>query len=149
MVASRPSPALTATNLPASCANRSAMARALRRRTATPVRINAPVSTSSRRILAVFVLLVDKRSERFDIDPGVVDVGCQQYLRFVQDVAFGDAITRTFEGQFEPGEIPRCDVEEPISTPTLVSRRFSSSCMWRLALENEPLGAVAMKILRI
>ena len=52
MVASRPSPALTATNLPASWAKSSPMARALRRRTATPVRISAPVSTSSRRILA-------------------------------------------------------------------------------------------------
>jgi hypothetical protein len=36
-----------------------------------------------------------------------------------------------------------------MSTPTLVSWSFSSSCMCRLALENEPRGAVAMKILRV
>ena len=44
MVVSSPSPAVTETNRPASSANRSAMARELRRRTATPVRISAPVS---------------------------------------------------------------------------------------------------------
>ena len=48
MVLSRLSPALTATKRPASCANSSPIARALRRRTATPVRMSAPVSTSSR-----------------------------------------------------------------------------------------------------
>ena len=48
MVVSSPSPAVTDTNRPASSANSSAMARELRRRTATPVRISAPVSTSSR-----------------------------------------------------------------------------------------------------
>ena len=46
-VASSPSPALTATNLPAWSAKSSPIARALLRRTATPVRISAPVSMSS------------------------------------------------------------------------------------------------------
>ena len=41
------SPALTATNLPACAAKISPIARALERRAATPVRINAPVSISS------------------------------------------------------------------------------------------------------
>ncbi len=49
---SRLSPALTATNFPAWSANRSAIARALRRRTATPVSIRAPASTSSKCIPA-------------------------------------------------------------------------------------------------
>ena len=48
IVASRPSPALTATNFPASAENKSPMARALARRTATPVNIRAPVSISDR-----------------------------------------------------------------------------------------------------
>ena len=48
MVASMPSPALTATNLPASAANSPPIARALLRSTATPVRMSAPVSISSR-----------------------------------------------------------------------------------------------------
>jgi hypothetical protein len=52
MVASSPSPALTATNLPAWRANSSPMARALRRRTATPVRISAPLSIASEEIPA-------------------------------------------------------------------------------------------------
>src|SRR5581483_6463971 len=43
-------------------------------------------------------------------------------------------------------EKTRCEVEEPMSTPTLVSWRFSSSCMWRWALENEPRGGVAIKL---
>jgi len=43
-VASSASPALTETNLPAWEANSSPIARALLRRTATPVRIRAPVS---------------------------------------------------------------------------------------------------------
>ncbi len=43
-VVSSASPALTDTNLPAWSAKRSAIARALRRRTATPVRMRAPVS---------------------------------------------------------------------------------------------------------
>ena len=43
-VVSRPSPAETETNLPACAANSSPIARALARRTATPVRIRAPVS---------------------------------------------------------------------------------------------------------
>jgi len=43
-VASSASPALTETNFPACEANNSPMARALPRRTATPVRIKAPVS---------------------------------------------------------------------------------------------------------
>ena len=46
------SPALTATSLPACAANNSPMARALRLRTATPVRISAPVSISSGSTLA-------------------------------------------------------------------------------------------------
>ena len=46
-VASSASPALTATNLPACAANSSPIARALRRRTATPVRISAPLSICS------------------------------------------------------------------------------------------------------
>jgi hypothetical protein len=75
------------------------MARALRRRTATPVRINAPVSTSRGEFLRPCIA-VDKRAERFDVDARIVDVGREQDLRFVQDVAFGHAITRTFEGQF-------------------------------------------------
>ena len=49
MIDSRLSPALTATNRPASCANGSAIARAFRRSSATPVRISAPLSTCSRR----------------------------------------------------------------------------------------------------
>ena len=56
MVASSPSPALTATNFPASAENRSPIARALRRRTATPVRIRAPVSTSERAMPALLKL---------------------------------------------------------------------------------------------
>ena len=48
-VVSSASPALTATNLPAWAANRSPIARALLRRTATPVRINAPLSICSGR----------------------------------------------------------------------------------------------------
>ena len=44
-LASSASPALTATNLPACAAKSSPMARALRRRTATPVRMSAPLST--------------------------------------------------------------------------------------------------------
>ena len=54
--------------------------------------------------LGVLVLLVDESFERFDVDSGIVDVGREQNLRFVQDFAFGDAITRTFEGQFQPGK---------------------------------------------
>ena len=46
-VVSSPSPALTATNLPACCAKSSPIARAFRRRTATPVRMSAPVSMAS------------------------------------------------------------------------------------------------------
>ena len=46
-VVSSASPALTATNLPACAANSSPMARALLRRTATPVRISAPLSILS------------------------------------------------------------------------------------------------------
>ena len=46
-VVSSASPALTATNLPAWAANNSPIARALRRRTATPVRIRAPLSICS------------------------------------------------------------------------------------------------------
>ena len=46
-VASSASPALTATNLPACAANSSPIARAFARRTATPVRISAPVSMCS------------------------------------------------------------------------------------------------------
>ncbi len=49
---SRLSPADTATSLPASRANSSPMARALLRRTATPVRMSAPVSISSGSTLA-------------------------------------------------------------------------------------------------
>jgi hypothetical protein len=47
MTVSRLSPAETATSLPASRANSSPIARAFVRRTATPVRISAPVSISS------------------------------------------------------------------------------------------------------
>ena len=46
-VVSKASPALTDTNLPACAANKSAMARELLLRTATPVRIKAPVSILS------------------------------------------------------------------------------------------------------
>jgi hypothetical protein len=46
------SPAETATILPACAANSSPILRALRRRTATPVRIKAPVSICSGSILA-------------------------------------------------------------------------------------------------
>ena len=52
MMVSRLSPALTATILPAWRANNSPIARALLRRTATPVRISAPVSISSGSTLA-------------------------------------------------------------------------------------------------
>ncbi len=46
-VASSASPALSDTNLPACAANSSPIGRAFARRTATPVRINAPVSMAS------------------------------------------------------------------------------------------------------
>ena len=64
----RASPALTDTNLPAWAANRSPMARALRRRTATPVRISAPVSIGVRREAGQRVLPLDERAERVGVD---------------------------------------------------------------------------------
>ena len=54
--------------------------------------------------LSLFVLLVDERFETFDIDSGVVDVGREEYCRFVQHFAPRDAIARTFEGQFQAGK---------------------------------------------
>ena len=84
MLASRLSPALTATKRPASSANNSAMARALSRSSATPVRISAPVSTCSRESPAAGYWRSTNSPSARCVDGRGADVRRQQDVRLVQ-----------------------------------------------------------------
>ena len=80
-------PAEAQTNLPASSENRSAMARALRRLMASPVRITAPLSMSSRLDAGIAVAAADKARELVDVDGVVGQVGREQDRRLPEDLA--------------------------------------------------------------
>ena len=74
-------PAEAQTNLPASSENRSAMARALRRLSASPVRMTAPLSTVSRLDPGIGVAAADEAGEIVDVDGVVGPVGREQDRR--------------------------------------------------------------------
>ena len=84
-------PAVAQTKLPRCAANRSAIARALSRRIASPVRMIAPVSMSCGRQARVLVGGVDETAERLLVDAFATGaIGCQMNRRQVKRVAFGD-----------------------------------------------------------
>ncbi len=50
------------------------------------------------------ILVVDELAQCFDIDSRVIDVGRQEDLRFIYNLALGHPVARPFEGQFEARE---------------------------------------------
>ena len=86
IVASRLSPALTATKRPPRRRTARRSTRALSRSSATPVRISAPVSTPVAREPGGVVLRVDERAERGAVDGRGVPVRREQDVRLVQHV---------------------------------------------------------------
>ena len=92
MVVSRLSPALTATILPAWLANNSPIARALLRRTATPVRISAPVSISSGSTSAYLYCFSMKAPSASASMVSPSTIGRQQDVGLVEGLADGDDV---------------------------------------------------------
>ena len=130
MVASRLSPALTATKRPASAANRSPMARALSRSKATPVRIRAPVSTCSRVSPAAWYCWSTNTPRAA---PSIF-VAPEYGVSKMSDWYSTSRLTVTYRPSWRSSssrEKSRCEVDEPMSTPTLVRTMRSSSAMSR------------------
>ncbi len=50
------------------------------------------------------ILVVDELAQGFDIDSRVIDVGREEDLRFIYNLALGHPVARSFEGQFEAGK---------------------------------------------